>query len=166
MDPTVLFERAEKEGAIGVARKTKIVDARPARQGEVIVTIIADEGVETRSKPAEVGDMVVRNRCEATGNEEYLVAAAKFAERYGEPIGPADAVGWRPFRPQGTDMLYVPVRPEDGRFTFTAPWGEPMVARPGDVLVRDPSNPSDTYRVASKSFACTYETIKPATPRQ
>ncbi len=59
-------------------------------------------------------------------------------------------------------MLYVVVRAEDGSFTFTAPWGEPMVARPGDALVRDPADPKDTYRVAAASFACTYEIVKPA----
>ncbi len=164
-DPSSVFKRAEQQGVIGVARKTKLVDARPARPGEVIVTINAGQGTETRSKPAEAGDMVVRNRCEATGNEQYLVKAAKFAERYGEPMGPVDGEGWRPFRPKGLDMLYVMVRPEDGTFTFTAPWGEPMVAHPGDALVRDPSDPKDTYRVAAASFACTYVVIKPAGSR-
>ena len=50
---------------------TKPVDARPARPGEIVVTLIKDEGHETRSRPAEAGDMVVRNRCPETGNEAY-----------------------------------------------------------------------------------------------
>ena len=49
---------------------------------EVETTFTADEGVETCSKPAAEGDWVVRNRCPATGNEEYLVKAGTFAERY------------------------------------------------------------------------------------
>lgn len=164
--PERLFARAAKDSAVGIARKTKLVDARPAVPGEVIVTVIAGEGKETQSKPAEAGDMVVRNRCPETGNEEYLVAAAKFPARYGEPLGPADQAGWRPFRPAGNDMLYVIVRPEDGTFTFTAPWGEAMVARPGDAIVRDPNNPKDTYRVAASSFDCSYEIVTPATPQR
>ena len=53
--------------------------------------------------------------------------------------------------------------PEDlAAFTFTAPWGEAMVARPGDAIVRDPNNPSDTYRIAAAAFACTYEVLKAA----
>ena len=48
------------------------------------------------------------------------------------------------------------------RFTFTAPWGEPMVARPGDAIVRDPQNPADTYRIAAAAFECTYEILEPA----
>jgi hypothetical protein len=33
------------------------VDVRAARPGEVIVTVIAGEGVETRSNPASAGDL-------------------------------------------------------------------------------------------------------------
>lgn len=81
MDIHALFEKAERDGRVGVARKSRPVDARPAAPGEVVVTIIADEGKETQSRPAAAGDMVIRNRCEATGNEEYLVSACTFAER-------------------------------------------------------------------------------------
>jgi hypothetical protein len=47
--------------------------------------------------------------------------------------------------------------PEDGSFTFVAPWGESMVARPGDSILEDPAKPGELYRVARASFACTYE---------
>ncbi len=164
--PESLFARAANESAVGIARKTKLVDARPAIPGEVIVTVIAGEGKETQSKPAKTGDMVVRNRCPDTGNEEYLVAAGKFPGRYGEPLGSTDQDGWRPYRPAGQDMHYVVVRPEDGTFSFTAPWGEAMVAKPGDAIVRDPNDPKDTYRVAAASFDCSYEIVKPAEPKR
>jgi len=160
-DPNALFARATNEGSVGIAKKTRVVDVRPAVAGEVIVTVISGEGEETRSKPAEAGDMVVRNRCPATGNEQYLVKASKFAKRYGQPIGPENEDGWRPFRPQGTEVLFIVVGADDGSFTFTAPWGESMVARPGDALVRNPNDPQDTYRVAAASFTCTYEILKP-----
>jgi hypothetical protein len=160
--PGLLFYRAENQGAVGVARKTRTVDARPAAVGEVVITRIAGEGVETVSTPAKAGDMVVRNRCPATGNEQYLVKANTFRKRYGRPIGPADADGWRPFRPIGKDMLFILVSREDGTFSFTAPWGEAMIARPGDALVRDPADATNTYRVALEAFACTYEIVRPA----
>jgi hypothetical protein len=54
------------------------------------------------------------------------------------------------------------VREADGSFTFTAPWGEPMAARPGDAIVRSPQDPADTYRIAAAAFACTYEILQPA----
>jgi hypothetical protein len=161
-DVHALFDQAEREDRVGLARKTMAVDARPAQSGEVVVTLIEGEGEETRSPPAKPGDMVVRNRCPATGNEEILVAAATFAERYEGPTGPVDASGWRPYRPRGAPMRYLIVDEADGAFTFTAPWGEPMVARPGDAIVRTPQDPADTYRIAAAAFACTYEIVQPA----
>ena len=155
-----LFNRAANNERTGVARKTSPVDARKARPGEIVVTIISGEGKETRSPPAATGDMVVRNRCPATGNEELLVRAAKFGERYEGPMSPPDEDGWSTYRPLGNEMLYFIVGPADGTLTFTAPWGEAMTARPGDAIVRDPKDPKDTYRIAAAAFACTYEILR------
>jgi hypothetical protein len=163
-DQIALFATVKGEGKTGIARKTKPVDARAAVPGEVIVTIIKGEGVETKSKPAEQGDWVVRNRCPETGNEEILVKAAKFPTRYGEAQSEPDANGYRAFSPKGSDMSYFIVPQEMGEFTFTAPWGEAMVARPGDAIVQVPDDVSDTYRIAAASFACTYEIVTPAKP--
>ena len=159
-DVVAQFAEAVAQHRVGIAHKTKPVDARPARPGEIVVTVIKGEGVETRSKPAEAGDWVVRNRCPATGNEQYLVKAAKFPSRYGEPQGPADPEGWREFHPRGTDMRYFIVTGADGAFSFTAPWGEAMVAKPGDAIVQTPGDEKDTYRVAAESFVCTYEIVQ------
>jgi hypothetical protein len=161
-DVHAMFDQAEREARVGVARKTMPVDVRPAEPGEVVVTVIAGEGKETQSPPAEPGDMVVRNRCPATGNEEILVSGAKFAQRYEGPVGPADDRGWAPYRPRGVEMRYFIVRRADGSFSFTAPWGEPMIARPGDAIVQSPDDPRDTYRIAAAAFECTYEILRPA----
>jgi hypothetical protein len=162
IDILAYFQQAIEAGRTGIARKTKPVDVRPAMLGEVVVTLIAGEGEETQSPPAKEGDMVVRNRCAETGNEQILVKSAVFAKRYEGPIGPADAAGWTPYRPRGVDMRYSVVRAADGSFSFTAPWGEAMIARPGDVIVQDPHNPTDTYRIAKAAFACTYEIVAAA----
>ena len=161
-DQIALFEAVRKEGKTGIAHKTRDVDARPAVPGEVVVTIIKGEGVETKSKPAEAGDFVVRNRCPATGNEEILVKAAKFPTRYGAPLSEPDAQGYRTFKPLGSDMGYFIVSEEMGDFSFTAPWGELMIAKVGDAIVQVPSDRTDTYRIAAASFACTYEIVSPA----
>ena len=160
-DVYALFAQAEGEGRVGIARKSKSVDARPAHPGEVVVTHILGEGVETRSKPAAPGDWVVRNRCPATGNEEYLVRAETFAQRYEGPLSEPDGKGWREFRPRGPQMRYFTLSEAEGTFRLTAPWGEPMRAQPGDAIVQDPKKPSDTYRVAAAAFACTYEILTP-----
>ena len=160
IDVAPLFAQAEQAGRVGLARKTQLVDARPAALGEIVVTVIAGEGKETQSTPAELGDMVVRNRCPATGNEQYLVKARNFAARYDIAPGEPDPQGWRPYRPRGIDMRYFVVDLAQGSFTFTAPWGEAMVARPGDAIVRNPADARDTYRIAAAAFTCTYEIVK------
>lgn len=161
LDIGALFDRAEAAGRVGIARKTKLVDGRSAHPGEVIVTIIKGEGKETQSAPAETGDVVIRNRCPATGNEQYLVEAARLPSRYDGPLAAPDAGGWQPYRPKGIDVRFFVVEESEGTFTFTAPWGEEMVARPGDAVVRDPADPKDTYRVAAAAFECTYEVVAP-----
>jgi hypothetical protein len=155
-----LVEKAQASGLARTARKTKPVDARPAKPGEVVVTTIAGEGKETQSPPAKPGDWVVRNRCPATGNEQYLVDGKKFPGRYERTATPPGGDGWEEYRPVGKAMRFIVLTAADGEFTFTAPWGERMVAKPGDAIVQDPDNPGDTYRVAAASFACTYEVVE------
>jgi hypothetical protein len=156
-----LMAGAQKDGRLQTARKTKLVDARPAKLGEVIVTVIAGEGKETTSKPAADGDRVVRNRCPQTGNEQYLVAAAKFSGKYEATGKPADKDGWQEYRPVGSDMRVLLLDAAMPSFTFTAPWGEAMVARGGDAILQDPKDAKDVYRVARASFDCTYELREP-----
>ncbi|HEY5907333.1 MAG TPA: hypothetical protein VIZ31_04775 [Vicinamibacteria bacterium] len=157
-----LMARARAGGLVGIARKTRPVDARPARATEVVVTVIAGEGKETQSRPAREGDWVVRNRCPETGNEQYLVGGDKFGERYRAAGLPPGADGWQEFQPVGKDLRFLVLPAEEGAFSFTAPWGEAMVARPGDAILQDPQDEKDVYRVAAASFACTYEVVTPA----
>jgi hypothetical protein len=156
-----LMAQAQKDGRLKTARKTKLVDARPAKPGEVIVTVIAGEGKETSSKPAAAGDQVVRNRCPQTGHEQYLVAAAKFTGKYEKTATPADEDGWQEYRPVAGDMRVLLLDAATPPFTFTAPWGEAMVARGGDAILQDPGDTRDVYRVARASFDCTYEVREP-----
>lgn len=160
VDILAVFAKAGEAQRVGMARKTKPVDGRPALAGEVVTTVIKGDGVETRSKPAEAGDVVVRNRCPETGNEEYLVKAAKMKDRYGDPVGAPAADGWVGYIPKGVELRFFRVAETDGPLAFQAPWGEAMVVRPGDVIVQDPGNPKDTYRIYGPSFACTYEVVK------
>ena len=159
LDVLGLMRDARERGLVRRARKTEPVDARPAKPGEVVETVIAGEGKETRSRPAEPGDWVVRNRCPATLNEEYLVARDKFHERYLSAGQPPNADGWQEHRPLGKVVCFFVLGPEQGEFSFEAPWGEQMRARPGDAIVQDPEDLADTYRVTAAAFACTYEVL-------
>jgi hypothetical protein len=164
-DVVALMERALTEGRTGTARKTRLVDARPAHVGEIVVTAIKGEGKETQSPPAKKGDFVVRNRCPETGNEQYLVTADRFNDRYRMTGAPVSAHGWREYRPIGRAVRFHILPPGTAPFTFVAPWGEPMVARAGDAIIQDPKDDKDVYRVAAASFACTYEIVGTAPPR-
>jgi hypothetical protein len=154
-----LFAHAEQQGRTRIARKTKPVDARHAMVGEVIVAIIKGEEIESKNKPAETGDMVVRNRCPAPDNEQYLVKGDAFSKAYRGPLSAPSAEGWCEFIPVGRRMQFFLVNEAEGCFTFIAPWGEVMVARHGDAIVRSLDEPSDIYRVSASSFACTYEIL-------
>jgi hypothetical protein len=160
VDIVAVFGKAAAENRTGLAKKTKPVDGRPAKVGEVVVTIIKNEGVETKSKPAEAGDLVVRNRCPETGNEEYLVKANRVKDRYSDAKGAADKDGWQEYEPKGSDMKFFIVTAADGELAFQAPWGEAMKAVPGDTVVQDPNNAKDTYRIAAASWKCTYNVTK------
>jgi hypothetical protein len=156
-----LVAKARSEGRTGIARKTRSVDARPAGTGEVVVTIIKGEGKETQSRAGRSGDYVVRNRCPETGNEEYLVSANKFADRYKPTGAPTTADGWQEFQPVGGEVRFLILQSDEAPFSFVAPWGEPMVAQPRDVIVQDLKDEGDVYRVARDSFECTYEVVRP-----
>ncbi len=162
LDQGALMDVARKNDLVGTALKNKEVDARPALPGEIVITFIKGQGVENRSKPAEEGDWVVRNRCDETGNEEVLVKAKYFPQKYGKAISSSDASGYSAFKPKSSEMNYFIVPDEWGAFNFKAPWGDTVVALPGDAIVQVDADESDVYRVPGPAFECSYEVVVPA----
>jgi hypothetical protein len=156
-----LMAGAKAKGQVGTARKTKSVDAREAHPGEVVVTAIKGEGTASQSRPARHGDWVVRNRCPETGNEQYLVAGISFNERYRQTGAPISAHGWREYRPVGTLVQFLVVPPDTPAFRFVTDAGDTMLVKPGDTLVQSPKNEKELVRVATASFACTYDVVTP-----
>ncbi len=67
VDIGAIFTKAMADQKVGLAKKTKPVDGRPTVVGEVVVTVIKGEGVETRSKPTKAGDVVVPNAARKPG---------------------------------------------------------------------------------------------------
>lgn len=46
------------------------------------------------------------------------------------------------------------------KFTFDAPWGEPMLVEDGDyIAVADINNLDDIYRIEQESFKKTYKKV-------
>lgn len=161
------FTQAQQAGITGVAIKTKPVLARPAKEGEIITTIIKGEGIETVSEPAKVGDWVVQNICPETGNEEILVRKAKFVQRYNIAENSEINVGsypsdYQPFTPKGIEMNYFIVPESTPPFVMKAPWGELQRFQSGDAVVQSTTDSQDIYRIQKAAFECTYTLLKPA----
>ncbi len=146
--------------------KFAMVEVRPAKLGERIVTITAD-GKETENTAKE-GDVVVRN---GTGARElYLLSKEKLEKRYtrvghsksttweantwsSTPPPDAKAEIWELYTATGTCMAVVYDGPE---LSFIASWDEPMILRPGDMLCTPLPDKGEVYRIALKEFGETY----------
>jgi hypothetical protein len=104
-----------------------------------VVTITAD-GKETENT-AVPGDIIMSG----PSGEKYVVKAVKFEKLYAKQDDGTVIPEQSPrqvARYTGKDEV-----------TFTAPWGEQMVLKPGDYLVKDGEG---YYRVAKKEYEATY----------
>ena len=122
------------------------IKARPAQPGEVIETITAD-GKETMNTANE-GDFVVSNL--GGSGEEYILSGDKLAKRYKE-------VGDGIYQATGECRGVTYSGPET---TFQASWGQPMVLKPGDMIVTPLPQKGEVYRIARQEFESTYRPIK------
>jgi hypothetical protein len=139
-----------------VYKKSTLVDARPAVEGEVVVTITA-AGKETQNT-AKADDWVVRNRTQA--HEEYILPNAMFTARYmpqGEPpIAPGSSTPtstWRVYQAIGECMA---VKWAGENTEFVAIWGEPMQLHTGDMICTPLPQKGEVYRIAAQEFSETY----------
>ena len=106
---------------------------------QTVVTHTKD-GKETQ-KAAKAGDIMMSG----PSRENYAIDAAKFPKLYQGNLG--DAV-----IPEQHPRM---VATYDGEpITFTAPWGESMVLKPGDYLVKD--GDAGYYRIAKVEYEATY----------
>lgn len=134
---------------IRLYKKTGTVEARLAKDGEKIETII-DGQVET-TNTAHSGDVVVVG----AKKEQYIVTSKTFADRYKGPKLSSDLQTYQP-----TGYAYAMEWTEKGT-AFTASWGEKMVILPGDYLactkITDSGAPDGgLYRIERGAFHKTY----------
>jgi hypothetical protein len=122
------------------------IKARPARPGEMIETVTAD-GKETMNQ-AQQGDFVVSNL--GGSGEEYILSGDKLAKRYKE-------VGDGIYQATGECRGVVYSGPET---SFQASWGQPMVLKPGDMIVTPLPQKGEVYRIARQEFESTYRPIE------
>ena len=121
------------------------IKARPAQPGEVVETITAD-GKETMNTANE-GDFVVSNL--GGSGEEYILGGDKLAKRYRE-------IGNGIYQATGECRGVTYNGPET---SFEASWGQPMVLKPGDMIVTPLPQKGEVYRIARQEFESTYKPI-------
>lgn len=110
-------------------------------QVETPVVTITSDGKETENVAAP-GDIIVSG----PSQENYVLKAAKFSKLYQGQIGQTVVPEQHP--------RMVAVYNGQQTVTFTAPWGESMVLKPGDYLVKDGDD--GYYRIAKYEFEQTY----------
>jgi hypothetical protein len=122
------------------------IKARPAMPGEVVETITAD-GKETMNTAKE-GDFVVSNL--GGSGEEYILGGDKLAKRYRE-------IGNGIYQATGECRGVTYNGPET---SFQASWGQPMVLKPGDMIVTPLPQMGEVYRIARQEFESTYKPME------
>lgn len=112
--------------------------------GPVLITTYTSDGKETQNT-AEPGDIVMSG----PSGEKYVIKAKKFDKLYTGGVGNTVT----PEQGPRTVALY-----KGKPMSFTAPWGEQMIIKPGDWLVKD--GDKGYYRIAKKEFKETYNVPK------
>jgi hypothetical protein len=107
------------------------------------VMTITSDGKETQNVAAE-GDIIM---C-GPSKENYVIKAAKFPKLYQGNIG-SDVI------PEQSPRMVAQVKNlPQSVVKFTAPWGESMVLKPSDYLVKD--GDQGYYRIARAEYEETY----------
>lgn len=144
----------EKQGVFYTKKKN--VMARKAVAGERLETLTGD-GPETVNT-AQAGDYIVENQTAA--KERYILPGDIFLKRY-EPLGEPSEHTFSEYRPTGR-IIAIEMTPGQlealnlpDTFTFTADWGESMIAKAGD-FIGCTDDFASVYRLARKEFFETY----------
>jgi hypothetical protein len=125
-------------------KKSFDVNARILTKPEKITTVV--DGVVETTKNGKIGDYVL------TGpkGEEYTVDPKTVESKYTvNKIGDNKAI-------LTTKPVTIDYSIADKDMTFTASWGEDMIANPGDALVYEDGKLS--YRIEKDIFEKTYDT--------
>lgn len=124
----------------GVPGKMPPMTYTVSAQEQPVVTVTSD-GKETQNVATQ-GDIIMSG----PSKENYVVKSAKFPKLYQGQIGQTVI----PEQGPRLVALYTGQQP----VSFTAPWGESMVLKPGDYLVKD--GDQGYYRIAKVEYEQTY----------
>ena len=115
-----------------------------AKEQQPVVTITSD-GKETQNV-AQPEDVIMSG----PSKEQYVVKAEKFPKLYAGKIGET-------VTPEQSPRTVARVYNIEQPITFKAPWGEDMVLKKGDYLVKD--GEQGYYRIAQHEYEQTYNKI-------
>ena len=104
-----------------------------------------DDDKETRNTTMVQGDIIMSGPSE----EQYVIKGDKFNKLYTGGIG-------NTIIPEQSPRMVALYTGEP--MSFTAPWGDSMIIKPGDWLVKD--GDKSYYRIAKKEFKQTYNVPK------
>ena len=116
-----------------------------AREQQPVITVTSD-GKETQNI-AEPNDVIISG----PSKEKYAIKGAKLPKLYQGKLGDIITPEQSPRVVAQVDNLQQPI-------TFKAPWGEDMILKPGDYLVKD--GDQGYYRIAKKEYEETYNPLK------
>jgi hypothetical protein len=114
------------------------------KQQQPVVTVTSD-GKETENV-AEPNDIIMSG----PSKEQYVVKPEKFPKLYTGKVGGT-------VTPEQSPRIVARVDSIDQPITFKAPWGEDMILKRGDYLVKD--GDQGYYRIAQKEYDETYNPI-------
>ena len=139
--PTTKLPKKYQFDRNGAPGKMKPMTYTVSKIQQQVITYTSD-GKETENV-AEPDDIIMSG----PSRENYVLKAAKFPKLYQGKIGSTVIPEQNPRE--------VAVYNGDKEITFMAPWGERMVLKPGDYLVKE-SDGSGYYRIAKVEFEQTY----------
>jgi hypothetical protein len=146
------FASALAAGEVKHYKKVGKVLFRHCVPGESVITTCGGK-VETIKKAGD-HDVIIQNVQPGGSAETYIIGGAKFKERYEVQEDQVHAINgqrWTVGIPTGEIDAFVY---QDEPITFMAPWGQPMLCEPGDMLCS--AGKGDIYRIARAEFDFTY----------
>jgi hypothetical protein len=146
-DIAAKFDEALRADRVRLYTKVGEFDIRPAVSGEQVESVI--DGEHETVNTAHPGDFVVHG----VKGEQYIITADTLRARYGEPLTAPDPAGYRRYPVKG--KLYA-FRYNGEPIKFVAPWGEEMIANPGDYIGTHAIGSNQYWRVEKTIFAATY----------
>ena len=138
--PTTKLAKQYKFVKDGIPGQMPAMTYTVSTQEQPVVTVTSD-GKETQNV-ATPTDVIMSG----PSKENYVVKAAKFPKLYQGTMG-------GPVIPEQSPRL-VALYAVKMPVTFTAPWGESMILKPGDYLVKD--GDAGYYRIAKLEYDQTY----------